>query len=239
MNIAIIFAGGAGQRMNSKTTPKQFLELHGKPIILYTLEQFENHPDIDGIIVVCLKDWIAYCKGQIRKYGLNKVRDVIPGGETGMLSRFNGIQRAAELYPPDTICLMHDGVRPLIDDNTISVNIASVKRYGSAITSSPAIETVVVRGEGSRVDTILDRSKCQMARAPQSFRLGELLDAHRRAVENGMNDCIDTAFLMQAYGHALFFVEGPPENIKITTPPDFYIFRALMDARENSQIFGL
>lgn len=239
MNIAIIFAGGTGQRMNSKTRPKQFLELYGKPIIIYTLERFENHPDIDGIIVVCLKDWIAYCNGQIRKHGLNKVRDVIPGGATGMLSRFNGIQRAAELYPPDTVCLMHDGVRPLIDDKTISENIACVKRHGSAITSSPAIETVVVRGEGNHVGTILDRSKCQMARAPQSFRLAELLDAHQRALEEGMNDYIDTAFLMQKYGHALFFVEGPPENIKITTPPDFYVFRALTDAKENSQIFGL
>ena len=135
--------------------------------------------------------------------------------------------------------MIHDGVRPLIDAETISENIANVKRYGSAITSSPAVETVVVRGEGNHVGEILDRSKCQMARAPQSFRLGELLDTHQKALEDGMNDYIDTAFLMQKYGHTLFFVEGPPENIKITTPPDFYIFRALTDAKENSQIFGL
>lgn len=239
MNIAIIFAGGTGQRMNSKTKPKQFLELHGKPIIIYTLEHFDQHELIDGIIVVCVKDWIDYCQGIIEKFHIEKIKAVIPGGKTGMLSRYEGVKKAAELYPEDTICLMHDGVRPLIDHDIISRNIESVKKYGSAVTVAPAVETIAIRATDNKVGEIIDRSKCQMAKAPQSFRLGKLLSAHKNAVDSGMLDCIDTAYLMQLQGNAVYTVEGSAENIKITTPTDFYTFRALMDIRENSQIFGV
>lgn len=239
MNIAIIFAGGTGQRMNSRTKPKQFLELHGKPIIIYTLEHFEHHELIDGIIVVCVEEWIGYCQSLIEKFHIKKVVTVIPGGKTGMLSRFEGVKKAAQLYPSDTVCLMHDGVRPLIDHDIISQNIESVKKYGSAITVAPAIETIAVRDTDNKVGQIIDRSKCQLAKAPQSFKLGELLKAHQDAVDSGMTDCIDTAYLMQQCGHEVYTVEGSAENIKITTPTDFYTFRALMDIKENSQIFGV
>ena len=240
MNIAIIFAGGTGQRMNTKTKPKQFLELHGKPIIIYTLEHFNDHELIDGIIVVCVKDWIDYCQNLVDKFRIEKVKAIIPGGKTGMLSRFEGVKKAKEMYPDEAICLMHDGVRPLIDHDTISRNIESVEKYGSAVTVAPAIETIAVKNEtDNKVGQIIDRSKCQMAKAPQSFRLGELYRVHKKAIESGLNDCIDTAYLMQQSGYEVYTVEGSAENIKITTPTDFYTFRALMDIRENSQIFGV
>lgn len=239
MNVAIIFAGGTGQRMNTKTKPKQFLELHGKPILIYTIEHFEQHEMIDGIIVVCLKEWIGYCEDLIRKYGITKVKAVIPGGETGMLSRYEGVKKASELYDGDAVCLMHDGVRPLIDGDLISRNINCVKEHGSAVTVSPAIETIAIRDAENKVGEIIDRKKCQMAKAPQSFILKDLLKAHKDAVEAGMNDCIDTAYLMQTSGHDVYTVEGSSDNIKITTPTDFYTFRALMEIRENSQIFGV
>ena len=240
MNIAIIFAGGTGQRMNSKTKPKQFLELHGKPIIIYTIEHFEQHELIDGIIVVCVEGWIQYCQNLIDKFHIEKVKSIIPGGTTGMLSRFEGVKKAKELYPEDTICLMHDGVRPMIDHDLISRNIASVEKNGSGVTVAPTIETIAVKsGAENKVGQIIDRSKCQMAKAPQSFRLGELYKAHSDAIASGMTDCIDTAYLMQLSGHDVYTVEGSAENIKITTPTDFYTFRALMDIRENSQIFGV
>lgn len=239
MNIAIVFAGGTGQRMNSKTKPKQFLELHSKPIIIYTLENFEKHELIDGIIVVCVKDWIEYCQELVNNFHITKVKAIIQGGETGLLSRYEGVKKAAELYPDDTICLMHDGVRPLIDHDVISQNIESVQKNGSAITVAPAIETIAIKDEDNKVGQIVDRSRCQMAKAPQSFRLGQLLKAHQKAVDSGMNDCIDTAFLMQQNGVELYTVIGSAENIKITTPTDFYTFRALMDIKENSQIFGV
>ncbi len=238
MNVAVIFAGGTGQRMNTRTKPKQFLELHGKPIIIYTLEQFDNHELIDGIIVVCVEKWIPYCEDLIRKFGISKVDAVIPGGETGMLSRYEGVKKASELYEKNAVCLMHDGVRPLIDHDTITKNIESVKTYGSGVTVAPAVETIAVKDADNKVGKIIDRSRCQLAKAPQSFYLGDMLEAHQRMVEEGITDCIDTAYLMQHYGFPVYTVEGSPENIKITTPTDFYIFRALIDARENLQIFG-
>lgn len=239
MSIAIIFAGGTGQRMNTRTKPKQFLELHGKPIIIYTLEHFEEHELIDGIIVVCVEKWIDYCQKIVEKYHISKVRAIIPGGKTGMLSRFEGIKKALELYPKDTICLMHDGVRPMIDHELITKNIESVEKYNSAVTVAPATETIAIRESGNKIGEIIDRSKCQMAKAPQSFRLEALYNAHQEAIDSGMNDCIDTAYLMQLSGYDIFLVEGSSDNIKITTPTDYYTFRALMDIKENSQIFGV
>ena len=237
MNVAIIFAGGTGQRMNSKTKPKQFLELHGKPIIIYTLEHFEHHELIDGIIVVCVEQWIEYCQNLIEQFHIKKVVAVIPGGATGMLSRFEGVKKAAQLFPDETVCLMHDGVRPLINHDIISKNIESVEKYGSAVTVAPAIETIAVKGDDDKVGQIIDRCKCQLAKAPQSFRLKDLLIAHQNAINSGITDCIDTAYLMQQNGYDVYTVEGTSENIKITTPTDFYTFRALMDIRENTQIF--
>ena len=237
-NVAIIFAGGTGQRMNTRVKPKQFLELHGKPIIIYTLEHFEHSELIDGIVIVCLSEWIDYCWKMVKKFGLEKVVSIVPGGDTGFKSRLAGVIEASKHFSPDSIALMHDGVRPLIDEKTISDNIASVKEYGSAITTAPAQETIAIKTEDGTVGEIFDRSKCEIAKAPQSFYLGDMLKVHNQAVQDGVDDCIDTAFLMQEYGHSLHTVKGLPENIKITTPADFYIFRAIIDARENSQIFG-
>ena len=237
-NIAIVFAGGTGTRMNTKSKPKQFLELHGKPILVYTLEEFNNHPEIDGIILVVLNEWIDYCKVLISKFGLYKVKEIIVGGATALESQKRGLEKACELYEKDTIDIIHNGVRPLIDAETISKNIASVKKNGTAITATPAIETITINKENNEVGQIIERSKVQMAKAPQSFKLGELWEVHCRA-EHDHKVFIDSASMMQYYGYSLFIVEGKPENIKITTPSDFYMFRALVDARENSQIFGL
>ena len=238
MNIALIFAGGTGQRMNTKTRPKQFLELHGKPIIVYTLEQFENHPQIDHIVVVCLESWIPFLEKLLVRFDITKVSSVVPGGASGQDSIRNGVMSAYEQFPADSVLLVHDGVRPLVDAATISACIEKTLECGNAITTVPAIETIVKESD-SKVTDIVDRKECVMAKAPQCFRLGELKAAHDRARQDGLGDFIDSASLMRHYGHSLFTVQGSPENIKITTPSDFYIFRALTDARENSQIFGL
>lgn len=240
-NVAVIFAGGTGQRMNTRTRPKQFLELHGKPIIIYTLEAFDQHSEIDGIVVVMLESWIDYTKELIRKYGLKKVRKIVPGGSSGQESIYNGLKGAAEIYKEDDIVLIHDGVRPLIDEDTITANIRSVEERGTAITVTAAIETITMKDETGAVGTIIDRSQCELARAPQSFRLGHILGVHNKArqLEGGADSFIDSASMMKHFGYKLYTVEGKPENIKITTPSDYYIFRAMVDARESSQIFGI
>lgn len=239
MNIAVVFAGGVGQRMNSKTKPKQFLELHGKPILVYTLEEFQQHEEIDGIVLVVLNEWIDYCEQLKQRYQLNKLAAIVPGGATAQESAYHGLVKAAELYSGDSVVLIHDGVRPLIDHETIHKAIECVKQHGTAITVSPAIETVTIKDDSGKVGKIIERSMCEMAKAPQCFYLKDILDAHTKAQQEKNDSFIDSATLMQYYGHALYTVVGTPENIKITTPGDFYIFRAIVDARENSQIFGL
>ena len=239
VNVALIFAGGMGQRMNSRTLPKQFLELHGKPIIIYTLEHFEAHPEIDGIVVVCLDGWQEYLRNLLDRFHIQKVKAIVTGGLTGQQSICNGVKKLHALYSDDTIVLIHDGVRPLIDLDVITNNIHTVQKYGSAITVAPVTETVSLKGGNNQIQNIVPRSQCQLARAPQSFYLGPLYKAHLQAMQEGMGDFIDSASLMLHYGTELYAVDGPTENIKITTPTDFYIFRALVDAREDSQIFGL
>lgn len=239
MNVALIFAGGSGKRMNSKSKPKQFLQLHGKEIIIYTLEHFEKHPEIDAIAVVCIEEWIGYLKTALKKNGIEKVKWIVPGGETGQDSIFNGLKIIYENCPEDSIVLIHDGVRPLINGELISANIQSVQAHGSAVTVAPVTETVMLTENQNKVYRSVERDRCCLAKAPQSFYLKDIYAAHKRAVADGIHTKIDSATMMSDYGLSLYTVECGSENIKITTPADFYIFRALIDAKENSQIFGI
>lgn len=238
MNIAVIFAGGTGQRMNTKSKPKQFLEMHGKPVLIYTMENFQNHPQIDAIVLVCLESWIDYAEKLLKKFGITKVKAVVPGGKTGQESIFHGIKKVHELFGDENIVLIHDGVRPLINEDVITRCIESVKSHGNAITVAPAIETIFVKKD-NKVGKIFKRSKCLMGKAPQCFYEKDIYNAHLQANKEHLGDFIDSADLMQHYGFELYPVEGPAENIKITTPSDFYTFRAIMDARESYQILGL
>ena len=240
MNTALIFAGGTGRRMGSAGRPKQFLELHGKPIIIHTLEHFDHHPEIDAIAVVCIEGWMDYLRELLDRFRIKKVRWLVPGGATSQDSTRAGLNAiAADCDPNDTIVLIHDGVRPLITEKLISDNIDAVKRFGNAITAAPAIETIITVDENEDVTGLTDRQACRLARAPQSFRLADILDMHRRAMADGYDRMIDSASLMIHYGAKLHLVEGPAENIKITTPSDFYIFKAITEARESMQILGL
>ena len=241
MNIALIFAGGSGKRMNSKGVPKQFLEVSGKPIIIHTLEHFEHHPEIDAICVVCIESWIARLNKYLKRFEIKKVIGVIPGGKDGQESICNGLNYIQHNIhtDDDAIVLIHDGVRPLINEQVITDNITSVKENGSAITVVPAIETIVRVNEDRKLQNVLDRSHCYIARAPQSFYLKDIMLAHKQAVRDGISSqMVDSASLMAYYGHELSVVEGPIENIKVTTPTDFYTCRAYLQQKEDSQIWG-
>lgn len=240
MNIAIIFAGGVGKRMHSKDRPKQFLEMYNKPIIIHTIEHFENHPMIDCIIVVCIKEWIPYLKKLIYKFRIEKVKVIVSGGITGQLSIYNGLKAAKKITNKEkSIVLIHDGVRPLINDKVITDNIKNVEKYGSAITTAKVKETIlVVNGDNSTIDYVPNRNNSRVAKAPQSFWLDDILIAHEKMLSKGENNCIDSCTMMQKCGFDLYLIDGPGENIKITTPEDFYIMRAILEAKENEQIYG-
>lgn len=239
MNIAVIFAGGSGLRMHTKSRPKQFLDLNGKPIIIYTLELFDNHPQIDAIVVSCIEEWIPFLEKMLRKFEINKVVKIVSGGATGQDSIYNGLC-AAEAYAKDKAAtvLIHDGVRPLITEETITDNINKVAECGSCITCAPATETFIVKQEDGSLE-IPTRANSLIARAPQSFHLTDILSAHRRAIDEDRHDFIDSCTMMSHYDYKLGTIIGPMENIKITTPTDFFVFRAMVKVHEDQQIFGL
>lgn len=239
MNIGVIFAGGVGRRMNTKGKPKQFLEVHGKPIIVHTIDIFQNTEAIDAVVVVCVSDWLDYMNNLVERFNLTKVKAVVAGGETGQMSIFKGLEAAEQLATDDTVVLIHDGVRPLINEEVINANIQSVKETGSAVTSVRAKETVVLVNDSSKISEVVDRTRSFIAKAPQSFYLSDILSVERDAISKGITDAIDSSTLMGMYNRELTIVEGPYENIKITTPDDFYMFKALYDARENEQIYGM
>lgn len=238
MNVALIFAGGVGSRMNSKALPKQFLEINGKPVIIHTLEHFENHPDIDAIAVALIGGWHDHFRALLHRYGIEKVRWVVEGGATGQASRHKVLKAVAGDCDAESIVLFHDGVRPLISQQLITDNIEAVLAHGSAITCTKFNETVTVVHDRAITD-VIPRDHIYAAQAPQSFRLGEILSLYDRAVIDGEFDSIDSCSLMQRYGHHLHAVEGPRSNIKITTAEDFYVCRTFFQLLENQQIVGL
>lgn len=239
MNIGVIFAGGSGKRMNTKSRPKQFLEYNGKPIIVYTLELFDNHPMIDGIVVACVEEWISFLEKQLKKFEINKVMKIVKGGNSGQESIFNGLIAVEDNTKDvsDTVVLIHDGVRPLITEETITDNINTVREKGNCITCIPATETFIVKQEDGSLE-IPTRDNSLIARAPQSFFLNDIISAHRQAQKEGRKDFIDSCTMMSYYGHRMNTIIGPMENIKITTPTDYFIFKAMVEVHENQQIFG-
>lgn len=239
MNIAVIFAGGVGSRMNTNGMPKQFLSVHGKPILIFTLEKFQNNKNIDAIVIACHKDYIEHCEELTSTFGITKVKSIVTGGDCGQASIYNGLVAAKKISTSkEDIVLIHDGVRPLIDNELIDANIESVKKFGSAITCVPAKETIALIDSENKIESTTNRDYTLIARAPQSFYLSDILEVHKKAICEGNTNVTDSCTLMRMYGKTLYTVLGKSENIKITTPDDYYVFKALLEAKENSIIFS-
>ncbi|HBA70157.1 MAG TPA: 2-C-methyl-D-erythritol 4-phosphate cytidylyltransferase [Lachnospiraceae bacterium] len=238
MVVALIFAGGTGKRMNIRSKPKQFLEIHGKPVIIYTLEHFEYHEGIEGMVVVCVEEYIEELKGLLRRFDITKVRRIVPGGATGHDSIYQGLLAMEEFVQKDDIVLIHDGVRPLINEELITLNIDAVKEYGNAITCEAARESQIRSLDGRTVSEMPPRDQMYTAKAPQSFYYGDIRSLYGRAEEDGIKS-IDSAHLCSLYHRELHMVKSTSNNMKITEPADFYICRALYDALEGQQVFGL
>lgn len=231
-NHALIFAGGKGSRMEDSSVPKQFLCIEEVPIIIHTIEAFEHHPEIDAIVVVCLKDWIPYLESLLEKYSIKKVCSIVPGGHNGQESIYKGLVALGRFACSSDIILVNDGVRPNISSDLISRNIESVMEYGSAISSSPVIETVL-NIENGLVLSVCDRRIQRHAKAPQSFFYGELIAAHERAISEGLDDFIDCCTMMNHYGHDLHLVDSSPNNIKVTTMKDYFLLQEMWKRRMN------
>lgn len=239
MNIAMIFAGGSGVRMGAGI-PKQFLEINGKPILVYTVQTFQYHNQIDKIYISTLKDYIPYVEELVQEFRLDKVAAVIPGGDTAQDSIYNCLKKGASENPGDSIVLLHDGVRPNVTYEVISKNIASVKKHGTAITTTPCFETILLSKDSKHVDSVPYRKETFSAQAPQSFRLDDIIAAHDkiRATPTRYENMVDACTIYTTLGLKVHMIEGNRGNIKVTTPEDVYTFRALLQYRENEQAFG-
>ncbi len=239
MTFAIVVAGGVGIRMNSGATPKQFLEIHGKPIIVHTLEVFQRSSHVDGVSISCHADYLDYMKSLCTRYDLTKVKCVVAGGRSRQESVYHGLLGLKEIAKAEDVVIVHDGVRPNIDHQLLGNLVASVMEKGSGIASTPATETHAEVDENGKIVNVTERSRAVIAKAPQCFRFGDLFQVHAHAHSLDKHDFVDCASMMRSYGYELHTVPCRWDNIKITTPSDFYIFRAILEARENSQIFGL
>ena len=233
MNIAVIFAGGVGKRMGKTDLPKQFIEICGKPIIIHTLEHFEKNENIDSIIIACKKEWIEYLNNLLTKYNITKVAKVVPGGETGQMSIFNGIKCAKEMYDENSIVLIHDGVRPFITQELINTNIENVKNKRSAISSVYATETEILIDEQNNVKNVIKRNESLIAKAPQSFILKDIYNVHLKAQEDGEFNSIDSCTLMNQYNMPLSVVLTDYDNIKITTIKDLSLAESIYKRRNS------
>ena len=238
-NIAIIFAGGSGARMGSGL-PKQFLEVTGKPIIIHTLDIFEEHEAIDKIYIACKEEYIPRLKRLIDKFRITKVAGIVPGGTSGQDSIFQAVRLAYDENSADDIVLIHDGVRPHVTVEVINADIACVREHGSAITCTPLFETPVVSTDGVTIEDVPPREHFFTAQAPQCFYLGDVFEAHRkvRAVNPSYEGIVDTCSLMKSLGREVVMVKGNRGNIKVTTPEDLYLFHGLVQYHEVEQIFG-
>lgn len=233
-NIALIFAGGVGTRMKNTDKPKQFLELDGKPIIIHTIEKFDQCKMIDAIAIACKEEYIELLEDLIKQFNIEKVRWLVPGGETGQLSIFNALQACINdnEVDKDAVVLIHDGVRPIIDNQLILENIVTARTYGNAITVVNASETVFVSQNKKTIDGLLDREEIFYARAPQTFYLRDIYNLHLKEMQMSNVNNIDSCSIFFKHGYKLNFVYGKSSNIKITTYEDYFIFKALYELDE-------
>lgn len=230
MNYAIIFAGGTGTRMKSDI-PKQFMEIENKPILVHTLEVFQKSDLIDSIIIVCLKNYVSIVNDYRDTYSITKLNKVLSGGSSAFDSQRIGIEYVNSIKNTDfDIVFIHDGVRPLIDNELLINCYNTVLNYGTAITISPAAETIGLVNEDNKIIRTVPRQDCVLARAPQVFYVKDIYNAHKKAAEQN-KEYIDSASMLLEQGMHLKTVEGPTKNIKITTQFDYELCKMILKGK--------
>ena len=234
MNIALLIAGGKGVRMN-QDIPKQFLNINDQPVIIYTLQAFQKHPEIDEIAVVCLEGWQEILWAYARQFNITKLKWVVLGGACGQESIRNGVYELEKHYAAEDIIMIHDAIRPNVSQEIISGCIAQCRLKGSAITVIPCAEAMLLREEDPNCSKqIINRDSLVRTQTPQAFTLGKLGWAHREALKRGITNSVATCTLMIELGEEVHFCAGSEKNVKITTVEDIEIFKALLLAKRDA-----
>ncbi len=233
-NIALIIAGGIGARMQ-QDIPKQFINVNNKPVIIYTLEAFQNHPSIDAITVVCLEGWHDVLRAYAKQFGITKLESVVNGGAQGQDSIRNGIQDiAARHHDPDDIVLIHDAIRPMVSAEIISDNIRVCRKFGNATTVIPCNTAMLKSVDDVVSEEQLSRNTVKMTQTPQSFFINDILSAHKEALEKGITASVASCTMYIELGRKIYLSLGSEKNLKLTTTDDIEIFRALLTTKKEA-----
>jgi len=232
MNIALIIAGGSGERMG-QDIPKQFLSVNERPVIVYTLEAFQKHVDIDVIAVVCINGWEQVLTAYAKQFNITKLKHIIPGGENGQSSIRNGLFELEKFYNSDDIVLIHDAIRPMVSADIISDCIVKTRMFGNAVTAIPCAEAMMQTDDGKMSTGSYSRDKLRRTQTPQAFPLGKICEIHRAALRRGITNSVASCTLMIEMGEQVYFSVGSEKNIKLTTIDDIEIFKALLMQRNS------
>ena len=235
MNIAIIIAGGSGQRMG-QDIPKQFINVYDKPILIYTLEGFQKHPQIDGIEVVCIEGWHDVVWAYAKQFNLTKVKWIIVGGGSCQESIRNGVYALEGICDQNDTIIIHDGIRPLVDATVLSDVIIKCRQFGNAVTSMPYNEQIFVVDDEVSTTKYIPREKLRRVSTPQAYKFGKLDWAYHEAFEKeiGIHGSSYTNTMMVELGERLYFAAGSEKNIKLTTKDDLEMFKAYLKSDRDS-----
>lgn len=231
MNIALILAGGADPKFQLRV-PKQFVNVDNRPIIVYTLEKFQNHPEIDEIVVACLSGWQEMVKAYAKQFNITKLTEVVEGGESGQASSRLGVNILLKTHEKDDIIILHDAIRPLVTDEVISDCIRVCRRKGMSVAAIPSQETIMKTEDGKTGNENISRFSVMRIQTPQAFRLGELAQMHEEAVEEGICNEWEMSSVVAKLGRKVYFSQGAEVNIKISSIEDVEMFKALRMKRD-------
>ena len=234
MNIALIIAGGSGQRMG-QDIPKQFISIYDKPIIIYTLEGFQNHPMIDAIEVVCIRGWESVLEAYAKQFNITKLKWIVVGGDSGQESIRNGVFNLEDKCSDDDIIVIHDGIRPMIDEAVLSDVIVCCKKNGNGVTSLPYNEQIfVIDSENPQTTSkYIPREQLRRVQTPQAYKYKKLDWAYHEAFEKeiGIYGSSYTNTMMVELGEKLYFAAGSDKNIKLTTKDDLEMFKGYLKSK--------
>ena len=229
MNYALIIAGGSGHRMG-QSIPKQFINVYDKPVVIYTLEAFQRHPQIVAIEVVCIDGWQEMLWSYAAQFNITKLKWIVPGGRTAQESIRNGVYGLQKYCIPEDIVVVHDGIRPLIEDEVISDVILKCQQYGNGVSSLPYNEQIFIKKDEASTVRYIPRDTLQRVSTPQAYRFEKLLWAYEKAFrENiGIGNSTYVNTLMVELGETLYFAAGSEKNIKLTTKDDLDLFKSYL-----------
>lgn len=237
MNVALIIAGGVGARMH-QNIPKQFINVEDKPVIVYTMQAFQNHPDIDEIYVVCVEGWHDILRAYANQFNISKLKKVVAGGATGQESIRNGVFSIAEDHDENDLVLIHDAIRPMLSTDIISDCIVTARKYGNAVVAIPCAEVMLMTEDGKTSQKNIDRDTLKRTQTPQAFTVKDLVTAHKKAMELGITNATASASMFADFGYTIHFSQGSEKNLKLTTTDDIDIFKALLHAKRSDWLKG-